>query len=429
METKRKHKFGLQKKLVLFTVSVAIVTYSTSAIFIQFIYPYFSEMITEQAFTLLTLLLGIFWSGVLAYFAARLIVKPLQRIEEVVIDAGEGDISKDIGVSKSNDEIESLSIAFNQMLGNLRMIVTQIEENFQETNANVVAISEKSVHTAEQAQQTAQIIEDITAGADSSAKAIQTTAESVEEINRIAIEVQEKAQESEKITKNLLSDLVESHQTVQSLVSSIETLAEENKVSLSAVNRLEENANQVEEIIHLVGNIAKQTNLLALNASIEAARAGEHGKGFAVVAEEVRKLADQSAVAVRGISELIESIQSDVKNVVSHFNIQAQSTNEGVKKGMETNEVIAQMTTTIYQSADAVMKISQLVDEQLKSVKETSAQAQEVAAIAEETSAGASEVASTSNRQAEEMEEIDQLTEKLIGQAQKLKATISRFQL
>lgn len=37
-------------------------------------------------------------------------------------------------------------------------------------------------------------------------------------------------------------------------------------------------------------------NLLALNASVEAARAGEAGKGFAVVANEVRALAQRSAV-------------------------------------------------------------------------------------------------------------------------------------
>ena len=71
---------------------------------------------------------------------------------------------------------------------------------------------------------------------------------------------------------------------------------------LKIFKNLEKNAEQVERIIGLVGDIAAQTNLLALNASIEAARAGEHGKGFAVVAEEVRELADESAKAVQGIT-------------------------------------------------------------------------------------------------------------------------------
>ena len=87
---------------------------------------------------------------------------------------------------------------------------------------------------------------------------------------------------------------------LSSLIKGIENVAKSNSYSLEAVNRLQDNANEIEQIIQMVGDIATQTNLLALNASIEAARAGEHGQGFAVVAEEIRKLADQSAQAVKG---------------------------------------------------------------------------------------------------------------------------------
>ena len=81
---------------------------------------------------------------------------------------------------------------------------------------------------------------------------------------------------------------------------------------LARFGSLIDNAQKIGEIVQLVGNIAAQTNLLALNASIEAARAGEHGEGFAVVAEEVRLLADESAKAVQGISDLVATIQTDV---------------------------------------------------------------------------------------------------------------------
>lgn len=429
MEKKRKYRFGLQKKLVLFTFTVAIITYSTSAFFLYFIYPHFSKWVGESTFTIITLVLGIIWSGILAYFAAMVITKPLQRLEVAVNRAGEGHIGTDVEVSNTDDEIQGLGIAFNKMLENLRSLVYQIEENFNETNANVVAISQKSMQTSEQAKNTANIIADITAGAESSAIAIQTTAESVDDITRIAMEVQGKAHQSEEISNHLLADLTSSQQTVQSLVQNIESLAEESRISFQAVKRLQGNANEVEEIIDLVGNIAKQTNLLALNASIEASRAGEQGKGFAVVAEEVRKLADQSAVAVQGISELIKGIQADVENVVNHFNKQVQSAEDGMKQGTETNKAIEDMTETIHQSAESVKNISKLVDDQLISVQNTSAQAQEVAAIAEETSAGAQEVAATSNKQAEDSQEIDRLATQLKRRAQKLKDTITRFHL
>jgi methyl-accepting chemotaxis protein len=87
----------------------------------------------------------------------------------------------------------------------------------------------------------------------------------------------------------MVSSLTESKKEYDSLITGIQKLAQENEGSMTAVRRLEEQANEISMIVSLVGDISGQTNLLALNASIEAARAGEHGKGFAVVADEVRK--------------------------------------------------------------------------------------------------------------------------------------------
>jgi methyl-accepting chemotaxis protein len=424
---KQRYRFSLRLKIVAFTTILAIITYSTSAFFIYVLYDLFFTSMNKSAFTIIILLLGIIWSGLLAYIASGLIVKPLHRLEQAAIKAASGQINEDVPLSKSDDEIRSLGIAFNGMLRSLRTIVKNIEDNFSRTNEKVVEITNASLVAAERSKDIAHTIEEISKGANDSAVSMQTAAESVDDVLRIANQVQQKANQSEQLAKEMVTTLHKSREVISSLVSGIEQLARNNQTSLSAVERLEQHAKEVENIISLVGDIAGQTNLLALNASIEAARAGEHGKGFAVVAEEVRKLADESAKAVQGISELIQNIQKEVAHVVSQIHEQVKSANEEAAKGADTNDAIAEMTKSIHEVVRSVHEIAELVKEQMSHIEKASIQSQEVAAIAEETSAGAMEVTAATQEQNSVIQHVNELAEELAEQAKKLKETIDQF--
>jgi len=95
-----------------------------------------------------------------------------------------------------------------------------------------------------------------------------------------------------------------------------------------------------------INKVADQTNLLSLNAAIEAEKAGEHGRGFAVVAREIRRLADQTAIATFDIEQIVKEMQSAVSAGVMGIDKFADE----VRRGREAiGEVTVQLTEIIAQ--------------------------------------------------------------------------------
>ncbi|KOO49720.1 methyl-accepting chemotaxis protein [Viridibacillus arvi] len=422
-----KHSFGLRKQLVLFVSILAIITYSTSLIFIEYIQPQFFPNINRLIFEIITYALGILWSGILAAAFSSFIIKPLQNLEAATNRAAEGYIGEDVDLPRSNDEIRALAVAFQSMLENLRKMVDSIDQNFQSTNETVLSLSKETENAASQAEAVSLTIAQISEGAENSAVSIQQTAEALEDVRVIAKEVNGRAELSSKHSERMMKELTFTTKKIEELVSGIKKIVSGNKDALGNIHQLESNAKQVERIIQLVGDIAAQTNLLALNASIEAARAGEHGKGFAVVAEEVRQLADQSAEAVQGITGLIQTMQSDVHNVVEQMTSQVAFAVKEVERVSETTNAVEGMTSIVHEMADSVVEISRFVEKQLHNIETTAHQSQEVAAIAQQTSAGAQEVRSVTEEQARSIEEIDQLSKHLKMQSEELYKMILQF--
>jgi methyl-accepting chemotaxis protein len=388
----KQYKFNLRFKLVFFTFILAIITYSTSAFFLYFVYPHAGELMSQTVFTALVLTLGVFWTGLLMFLATGFIIRPLQKLEIVVNKAAEGNLSDEVNLKLSNDEIYGIGQAFNSMLQNMRDIIMIIDENTNKANECVLQISNLADDAFRHSSHISQTIDEISEGAENSAAAIEETAESIEHVLVLAGDVREKALDSKRLSETMVGSLDGTSEATVGLIKGLERLVEQNGQSLQAVGQLKKHAKQVEDIISLVGDISRQTNLLALNASIEAARAGEHGEGFVVVAEEVRKLADESAQAVKSITKLIQNIQNGISEVVNQIHHQVEIGKQEVLKGDKTQKVLKDMKEPVYEVSSSVETIVSFSQQQVQNIGQTSSQSQEVAAIAEETSVGAEEV-------------------------------------
>jgi len=122
-------------------------------------------------------------------------------------------------------------------------------------------------------------------------------------------------------TDEVMNDLARNHGTME-----------------ERVNGLIAQASKIGEINELIQEIVTQTSLLALNAAIEAAHAGEHGRGFSVVAQEIRKLAEQSAQAIKRSTGVVQSIESGIQQVVGSVEMEKRSVALGLEEMNKTRE-------------------------------------------------------------------------------------------
>ena len=105
----------------------------------------------------------------------------------------------------------------------------------------------------------------------------------------------------------------------------------ESTASVSAkLGMIREKADSINAVVTTITKVADQTNLLSINAAIEAEKAGEYGRGFLVVAREIRRLADQTAVATLDIETMVRQMQDAVSAGVMQMDKFADEVRSGV---------------------------------------------------------------------------------------------------
>jgi methyl-accepting chemotaxis protein WspA len=183
----------------------------------------------------------------------------------------------------------------------------------------------------------------------------------------------------------------------------------------SQLSNISEKANNISRIIITITKVADQTNLLSLNAAIEAEKAGKYGMGFAVVAREIRRLADQTAVATLDIEKMVKEMQAAVSTGVTEMNKFTEEVNDSV----EDVESVSWQLTEIIEQVQAITPRFSVVNQSMEAQSEGAQQISEVMVY----------LSQSSSQTAGALREINGAISQLNEASQGLRQEISRFKV
>ena len=252
-------------------------------------------------------------------------------IGKVVTAAAEGDLTGNVQID-GNDAVAMLGKGVQQMINSLNKLVTQVQHSGLQlvSSATAIAATSKQLEAtvAEQAATTNEIVTTATE-ISATSKELVTTMNDVSSVAGVAAGAAE----------NGRTGLSKMELTMKNIVDAAGSISSKFEV-------LNEKANNINTVVVTITKVADQTNLLSLNAAIEAEKAGEYGFGFSVVAKEIRRLADQTAVATLDIEQMVKEMQSAVSAGVMSMERFSEQVRHSVN---DVRDVSAQLTQIIEQ--------------------------------------------------------------------------------
>ena len=338
------------------------------------------------------------------------ITQPIVRLEYNAKELSEGNLRVENIPIEGNDEIGSLTNAFNVMSKNLREVINkmastseQVAASSEELTASAQQSADASVKVAETVGEVSNDIAQQLSDIDGAKQSIDVVFDDIQTMAEKAKNVSEtsnKTAEAAKLGEELMTEAVDKMGSIEKSVLS----------SAEVIEKLGESSKQIGQIVEAISGIADQTNLLALNAAIEAARAGEHGRGFAVVSEEVRKLAEQSQISAEQIRERISAIQADTENAVQSMKGGTEDVKAGTEAirevGIKFKEIMSMVdgiiveidgiNNSVHTVSDGANKIVEATDSIDKVSRATNERTQSISSATESQSASNEEIAAAS---------------------------------
>jgi len=292
----------------------------------------------------ISLLVAVLAAGACGLLLMRTILAPMTLIVRILDTMRTGDLSSRLNLDRK-DEFGVVQTGFNDMVTDLAALVSQAQRSSVQVTTSVTEIAATSKQQQATATETAATTTEI--GATS-----REIAATSRDLVRTMTEVTSAADQASILAGSGQQGLARMEETMHSVMGAADLV--NSKLAI-----LNEKAGNINQVVVTIVKVADQTNLLSLNAAIEAEKAGEYGRGFAVVATEVRRLADQTAVATYDIEQMVREIQSAVSAGVMGMDKFSEEVRRGMFEVTQVGEQLSQIIHQVQALAPRVLMVNE----------------------------------------------------------------------
>ena len=334
------------------------------------------------------------------YFLLQAINQPLAHLLSVVNVMRSGNFSQRLELER-HDEFGTLADGFNGMIDDLTALIGKVQESGIQVNSSITQIAA----TAREQQATASEIATTTTEIGATSREITATSK---ELVRTMNEVSAVTEQSAALAGKGQVGVTHMEETMRHVMEAAGSV----NAKLGVLN---EKANNINQVVITITKVADQTNLLSLNAAIEAEKAGEYGRGFAVVATEIRRLADQTAVATYDIEQTVKEIQSAVAAGVMGMDKFSEEVRRGMQEVQQVGEQLSQIIHQVQEVAPRVESVNEGMQAQ--------------ATGAEQITEALTQLTEAAQQTVQSLSQSSQAIEELSHVASGLRSSVSRFKL
>lgn len=326
--------------------------------------------------------------------------KAIAAIHEVMLAVSAGDFSERVTLDMNGD-FAILKNGVNQMADNLARIVYDVKQSCVQLSSSAVSISTTTKEQAASAKEQEATTHEIMATSQHIAHTSRDLVNNMDAVARAVDDTSELAASGHE-------GLTRMRGTVEQMVSASQNISDKLAV-------LNEKAGNINAVVTTINKIADQTNLLSVNAAIEADKAGEYGVGFSTVATEIRRLADQTAVATYDIEEMVKEMQAAVSAGVMGM----EKFSDEIRQGVEDTRRVGDQLSQIVEKVQALAPHFESVHQGMRSQSDGAEQIQEAL----------SQLGETIRNLNDSMRMSNSVVEKLNDESERLRQSVSAFHI